>query len=447
MFNPNVKTPNQLPQPSYRLTDQLMQMLDIITFIIDLQFTNLRWDGAIQKVTGYTKNDFITGAIQWNQLIHPEDLPLFITTQQKIIAEQAVSPNLEYRIISGEGKVRWINDIRSLVYDESGKPIAIEGLVIDVTRRKRAEEEFRERQAHLDSILNSVQDVIWSVTPDTFELLYLNPAAERVYGYKLEEIYADKTSGYQMMYGVREMLLENFTTLLQRGWVESEFCFVHPGGEQRWLHRRAHFARDSHGIIARIDGIDADITRRKQAEDSLKYISLHDSLTGLFNRFYFEEKMQQMDSCTANTAGLIICDIDGLKIVNDKMGHPAGDQLLVHCARVLKQSFRSDDIIARIGGDEFTIMITNCTMQDLESATARLRQAIIDYNRLTELPFPLCMSIGMAFKSSPEISMNQVFRQADNLMYTEKPSNHRKFESMFAKINGSKKQGDGCSVS
>ncbi len=304
----------------------------------------------------------------------------------------------------------------AMVYDVNSQSMTIHGLLLDVTRRKLAEEELLERQAHLDSILNSVQDVIWSVSPDTFELLYINPAAAKVYNYE-----PDDSSSRVISIGQDELLLENFDTLLSRGWFEAEYCINLPNGEKRWLNRRAHFARDAHGLVARIDGIDTDITLRKEAEDALRYISLHDSLTDLYNRFNFEEEMQQIDRNREQTAGVIVCDLNGLKMTNDNLGHAAGDQLLVQCAQLLKSCFQANGIY-RIGGDEFTVLLKNCSAQELEASVASLRQAIIDHNQ-AHPDSPLSMSIGHALKSSADISINEVFRQADDMMYVDKFSN------------------------
>jgi diguanylate cyclase (GGDEF)-like protein/PAS domain S-box-containing protein len=321
-----------------------------------------------------------------------------------------------------------------LVDNKDGNAITIEGLIIDVTKYKKAEENFLDRQARLDSILNSVPDVIWSVTPDTFELIYINPAGEKVYGHPLGDNHSNETNDYLFMRTNKDLLLENFTTLLHKGWFEAEFSIICPDGKKVWLRRRAHFARDAHGVIARIDGIDTDITRRKQAEDTLKYISLHDSLTGLFNRFFFEEEMQRLDKDTFQSAGLIICDVDGLKIVNDKLGHEAGDQLLKRCTQVLKSCFTGNQVISRIGGDEFAVLIKKCSEMELDSAIKSLRQTIVEHNRCSDYTFPLSLSIGMALKTSSEVRMNEVFRQADNMMYAEKPSSHQHFQNLFKSL-------------
>jgi len=416
----NIKAQANLTQ---RLKTSHLVAVEMIGYAVDLNYIPLYYIGAVKEISGYEEADLLSVSPGWDDLVHPEDLSKFSSARQYLLSNQGTQ-KLEYRIISGEGQIRWINDMAVPVVDESGQVIAIEGILLEVTRRKQVEEELLERQAHLNSILSSVQDVIWSVSPDTFELLYINPAAEKVYGYSLEMLYEDAANGYQLMHAGHELLLDNFTTLLQRGWFEAEYCINMPNGEIRWLNRRAHFAHDAHGLLARIDGTDRDITRRKQAEDCLLYISTHDCLTGLFNRFSFEKEMQGIDEAFTESVALIVCDVDGLKQVNDNMGHEAGDKLLIQCSQVLKTSVRQDEIVSRIGGDEFTILVKECSTQKVESIVKRLRIAMVEHNK-SGPTYPLSLSIGYALKSSADMIMSEVFRIADNMMYAEKCEKHR----------------------
>lgn len=407
-----------------------MQELNIIAYATNLESVPIYCLGAIKKITGYNDTDLKQGILKWEQLIHPEDLPAFQAGRQSLLNGRETPQILEYRIISGEGQIHWLNDMAAPIFNEDHIPVSIEGLILDVTRRKMAEEQFHERQEHLDSILNSIQDVIWSVTPDTLELVYINPAAENVYGHSWKNFYRYSDNSDQAHIFREDLLLDNFSTLMNQGYFETEFSITLPDGSQRWLHRRAHFARDAHGIVARIDGIDSDITQRKQAEDTLKYISHHDALTNLGNRFSFEAAMHEVDSNASGTAGLIICDVDGLKLINDRLGHEAGDQLLLECSEVLKTCFPNQEKTFRIGGDEFTVLLSNCSEEDLTSTASHLRRTITAYN-LSCPRFPISMSIGYAFKFSAEIGMSEVFRKADNMMYTEKPANHRHIQDLL----------------
>lgn len=161
-----------------------------------------------------------------------------------------------------------------------------------------------------------------------------------------------------------------------------------------------------------------DITERKLMEEQLKYLSLHDTLTGLYNRAYFEEEMRRLEKGRRSGVGIIVCDVDGLKHVNDTEGHGAGDALLVAASRVIRESFRGCDMVSRIGGDEFAILLPDCDRNTLEGACRRIRSAIARYNEANPGP-PLSISVGFSLGDAPS-SPGDIFREADNNMYREK---------------------------
>lgn len=406
-----------------------MKALNIIAYAWKPDGTALYYIGAVDQISGYHEKDFLDGSLTWADLVHPEDLPSYMESRNFLVNKQEAEIN-EYRIVSGQGQIKWLNDMAVPIIDDSGRLVSVEGLILDISIQKRTEQDLMERQAQLDSILNSVQDVIWSVSPDDFELLYISPSAENVFGYSLEEIYEDAHNGYQKMRTGHTILVENFNTLLQQGWFEVEYPLVLPNGEKHWLTRRAHFANDANGFIARIDGTDIDITRRKLAEDSLRYISVHDPLTGVFNRFAFEEEMHRLDISAACGIGLIVCDVDGLKTINDNLGHEAGDLLLKECAEVLKKCFEDDQLVSRIGGDEFTILIKDCTEAILNDCVANMRRTINEFNQGSPR-YPLSLSIGHSYKGSADVTMSEVFREADNQMYAEKPERKQSFQKLY----------------
>jgi len=124
--------------------------------------------------------------------------------------------------------------------------------------------------------------------------------------------------------------------------------------------------------------------------------------------------MQKLENGHHHPVGIIICDVDDLKLVNDNLGHCAGDQTLVAAASVLKQSFRENDVVARIGGDEFAILLPNSDSDTVEKACRRIQDALINCNPR------LSMSVGFAVSNAQTASLDDIFREADNKMYREK---------------------------
>lgn len=159
--------------------------------------------------------------------------------------------------------------------------------------------------------------------------------------------------------------------------------------------------------------------KRKQDETRLQYLSFRDSLSGLYNRRYFEEEMRRMDQRRQGSVGLIVLDVDGLKLVNDMFGHDSGDKLLFNVASLLTSCFREEDVVARIGGDEYSILLHDANEDVVESACKRLQERIFLENIDNNHP-PLSLSIGFAVSDDPKKPMSELFKEADSNMYREK---------------------------
>ncbi|MDD3894868.1 MAG: diguanylate cyclase [Syntrophomonadaceae bacterium] len=182
--------------------------------------------------------------------------------------------------------------------------------------------------------------------------------------------------------------------------------------EQRVIERTADLA-------AANKELQAEVIERKAAEEKMAYFSLHDALTGLYNRTYFEEEMRRLSSERMGNVGIIMCDVDGLKLINDSMGHDNGDSLLIATANIIKSCFRSADVVARIGGDEFAILLPHCNPEILESTYNRLQQSA-NQSELSWQGIPLSLSIGTAIRTKPSVPLTDIYKEADNNMYRQK---------------------------
>lgn len=171
----------------------------------------------------------------------------------------------------------------------------------------------------------------------------------------------------------------------------------------------------------------------KVAEKALKYLSIHDSLTGLHNRLLFDEELRRLETGRFDPIGVVICDLDGLKLVNDNLGHATGDRQLIAAANLLKEHFRSSDVVARIGGDEFAVLLSNCSSDIVSDICNRLKEAMKGkYIPGTEIP--LMMSVGFATRKKAGRTNGDLLREADANMYREKSVNRQVFQEYFYRI-------------
>ncbi len=201
--------------------------------------------------------------------------------------------------------------------------------------------------------------------------------------------------------------------------VQSEFRLINHDGIPKWISFRSLvFQRcgDDKPKLALFVG--QDITNFKETEERLRFISIHDQLTGLYNRLYFEEEIVRLEKGRSYPISTIMADLDGLKEVNDSHGHSAGDQLLVQTAAIFRSCFRAEDVVARIGGDEFAALLPGSNASTAYKVIDRIN------NRLKETSCyffgdQISISIGMATTEKGG-SLLEALKAADQSMYAVK---------------------------
>ncbi|KXS49331.1 MAG: Uncharacterized protein A8274_231 [Halanaerobium sp. 4-GBenrich] len=161
----------------------------------------------------------------------------------------------------------------------------------------------------------------------------------------------------------------------------------------------------------------------KKLLDEVKYLSFHDEMTDLYNRRYFENELDRLSNSRQLPITIFVADIDRLKFINDNYGHNKGDQYIKAAADILKRSTRSEDIVARIGGDEFAIILTESGFEAAKIIFDRIRANVIEYNNRNQLVESLEISIGFSIKVKDDENIDNIFQQADEMMYNNKGKN------------------------
>jgi len=283
----------------------------------------------------------------------------------------------------------------------------------DITLGKQVEEEL----LRINKAVESSGNAIWMTDKKGKRIIYLNESFTKLMGYSAEEFNA--AGGAPIVYQDTETARKVYDTVMNGCSWKGEIELRTRSGENIPVYFNCDSVRNEEGEIIAIFGIFNDITERKQTEEQLKYLSLHDSLTGLYNRPFFEDGMRRAEDGRFDPVSIIVCDLDGLKFVNDTLGHATGDTVLAASAKVISSAFRESDIVARIGGDEFAILLSQSDERIAEKACDRIRQAIDRYNAAGP-EIPLGISIGFAVKSDTSESMSNLFKEADDSMYRDK---------------------------
>lgn len=169
-------------------------------------------------------------------------------------------------------------------------------------------------------------------------------------------------------------------------------------------------------------GIIEDITLRKKAEEKILHISLHDQLTGLYNRYFVEAELKRLDTKRQLPFSIIMADVNGLKLVNDTYGHLVGDNLLCRAAAIIKENNRSEEIIARWGGDEFVILLPQTQLEEALQVCKRINEGCED-EFIEDLP--VSIALGAATRDSTTVNLHEVLKAAEDNMYEQKLTESR----------------------
>ena len=198
---------------------------------------------------------------------------------------------------------------------------------------------------------------------------------------------------------------------------EVELETVAVDGRHGWMWARGEALKNSNGDITELWGAAQDITERKKTESELLYLSYHDHLTQLYNRRFFEEELVRLDTVENLPLSVIMCDVNGLKLVNDSFGHDSGDALLRNAAKTIGNACRKGDLIARIGGDEFVVVLPRTSAEE----TVRIANHIKELAAMERVAnIELSISYGYDTKTTDVQSIVEIVANAENHMYRHK---------------------------
>lgn len=378
----------------------------------------------LAEILGYSYGQVQLTAEHWSELVHPDDKQRAWQSIQDAVKGITAVHKQTYRLRTRDGNYKWILDRAKVVQrDANGKAVRMTGTYSDITEQKLAEAELK-----IAAIAFESQEGMM-VTDAQNNILRVNSAFETITGYSQEEIRGENPNILSSGRHDDEFYTTIWKSISEKGSWEGEIWDRRKNREVYPAYLRITAVKDTAGTITHYVVTFIDISQNKAAADEIKNLAFYDPLTQLPNRRLLVDRLKQALVSSARTSrhgALLFLDLDHFKVLNDTLGHDFGDMLLQQAAERLKNNVRDDDTVARIGGDEFVILLEDLSSLPLiagsqvESIGNKILDALNQDYQLHSHTYYNSASIGAVLFLGNEAGVNDLLKYADIAMYDAK---------------------------
>ena len=313
---------------------------------------------GVIDLLGVTREEWMATSEGWRALLHADDLDRVVAASERSVATGEPFHE-QYRAIHRDGREVWIREEATLIRDDDGAPRFWLGLMLDVTGSVRTERALLEAEEKYGRLVEQIPAIVYVDTADErMTTTYVSPQIEELLGITPQE-YIDHPELWSTHLHPedREEALAAYLRGRDHGQSFTfEYRLIARDGRVVWFRDSAIVLHDELGRPTLIQGVMLDVTERKEAEEKVAFLAYHDKLTGLPNRLLFDELLElSLARARRHRLGVAVVsvDIDNFKLVNDSLGHDAGDELIEQLSERLREATRETDLVARPGGDEF----------------------------------------------------------------------------------------------
>ncbi len=408
---------------------RLLETIDGVVWEAEMGAGNTFLSPQVERLFGYSVEEWRSDPNFWRAHVHPEDLPAALVIDEAAYGATHSHPyEMSYRLIAKSGKVVWVRDLCRVVV-EPGRPNRMIGLMIDVSQQKNTELELVQSDNRYSLATRGSNDGIWDWNLQT-NVLHVSQRFQEIVGLSdtgnlhddawsfLEQL-IDPDDRERVQSACRRHLVGNGPSF------SVDFRALHSSGRPVWVNWRG-VAQFDDGIAVRMAGSLSDLAERG---------SSYDSLTSLPGRPLFRDRLEHAialhldeapkgdeapEKASSTMFAVLLLDLNQFKAVNDTLGHHVGDQLLQQVARRLESSVRAADLVARMSGDEFNVLLESV---DLASASERARQiaaALAAPYQIGTHTVASGASIGVVMSQAGFATTDDYLRAADAAMYQAK---------------------------
>lgn len=411
---------------------QLVGNIPEVFWMMDAGLENLIYvSPAYEKIREQTLKSLYDEPASWLEAIHPDDRER--VSEAFVKMPDSGKFDEEYRVVKMDGSIRHIHN-RGFPVRENGRVSGWAGIAEDITERKNYEERLRLAESVFE---NSEEAII--VTDSANRIVSVNPAFVRITGYEDKDVTGRDPKIMGSGRHGKEFFSGMWDSINKAGSWQGEIWDRRKNGElyPKWLSIST--IKDEKGGVANYIGIFADITERKKAEERLDYMAHFDALTKLPNRLLLKDRAEQAITSSHRSkskAGILFLDLDNFKNINDSFGHRFGDTLLQAVSERLKDVLRESDTIARIGGDEFIVLLSGI---DSAGEAARVARKITDSMRepfaLEGHTMSITTSIGISLYPDDGADYDTLMKNSDTAMYRAKEVGRDTYQFFTQEMN------------
>ena len=385
---------------------------------VDLAGNFTFFNDSMCRIWGYSKEELM--GMNNREYTSPETSKKIYETFNAVYKTGEPTKIFDWELIKKDGSTIYVEISISLMRDPKGEPVGFRGILRDITERKRAEEALRESEEKYRSLVEFTEDPVYLINRQK-EFLFLNETYLSRLGLPRDQVIGRRYGEFHSRKEGKE-----FAEHIEQVFTTGRFVqYEHRSRrDDRYFLRTLSPVKKPDGSIETVTVIAKDITERKRAEEELEYMATHDSLTGLPNRTLFTDRLTMVLAQARRSQkhlAVMLLDLDYFKNVNDTLGHTVGDQLLRLVGNRLSEVLRKGDTVARIGGDEFLLLLPEI---------ARIEDAIIIAEKILDAfhtafffgdhKLLISASIGIAIYPEDGDDADTLMKNADIAMYRVK---------------------------
>jgi len=383
-----------------------------------------------EKIVGRPLKDL--NALSWREFTHPDDVEKDIVLSNKLKAGEIDGYTMIKRYVRPDNSIAWVNmTIAPLKLKNKANHICI---IDDITDKVEAEKSLQESNRQNAMLLSNLPGMAYRCNFDReWTMQFVSEGCTSLTGYRPGNLINNKSVSYN------EIIHPDFRENLWREWEKAiatrtmfkgEYKIITASGDEKWVLEQGRGVFDESDSLVALEGLVIDISDQKKREEEIIYLNYHDVLTGLYNRRYLEEITSKYDQEEYYPLSVIIGDINGLKLINDTLGHIEGDRIIVTIAEILNKCCRKQDIIARTGGDEFYIFLPNTQYEEAEAIMKEIHKLCEDYSKANkEDVHHISISLGCGTKKTDKDSLMDIMKDAEGNMYRDKLLHNKSLHS------------------